>query len=61
MILPQDFKITTEILWRGALMFALMDLPIVAFLAWRTRPGTFRQIKAEYTQQGLVIVAFLYY
>jgi hypothetical protein len=45
MILPSDFKITSEILWRGALIFALMDVVFVTVLAWRIRPARLRQIK----------------
>lgn len=47
MQLPPDVKITTEILWRGALLFALLDLPFVAILTWRIKSNLFTQIKWE--------------
>ena len=40
-----DIKLTTEILWRGTLVFALIDLAFVPLLAWRIRPARFRQLK----------------
>jgi len=32
-VLPDDFKITTEMLWQGALVFALLDVVYVAAVA----------------------------
>jgi hypothetical protein len=45
MIMPPDAKVTSEILWRGALIFALIDVVFVAVLAWLIKPARFRQIK----------------
>lgn len=47
MQLPPDFQITSEILWRGALLFAILDVPFVAILTWRIKPNRFSQIKWE--------------
>ena len=44
-MLPPGFKVTTEILWQGALIFAGIDLFFVPLLVWRIKPETFRQIK----------------
>ncbi len=44
-MLPPDTKLTTEILWRGTLVFALIDLGFVSLLAWRIKPARFRQLK----------------
>jgi hypothetical protein len=35
---PPGFKITTEILWTGALEFAIVDLFFVSLLAWQIKP-----------------------
>jgi hypothetical protein len=43
--LPPDIKVTSEVLWRGTLMFALIDLGFVPLLAWRIKPTRFRQLK----------------
>lgn len=44
-MIPPDFKITTEILYRGALIFAVMDVVFIPILAWRIKPEVFRRIK----------------
>jgi hypothetical protein len=43
--LPPDIRITSEVLWRGALIFALIDAGFVPLLAWRIKPARFRQLK----------------
>lgn len=45
MTLPPDFKVTSHMLWMGALIFALIDAGFVPLLAWRIQPVTFRQVK----------------
>ena len=45
MILPPDLKVTTEILWRGALIFALIDVVYVGVLVWRIKPAELRKLK----------------
>jgi hypothetical protein len=45
MTLPSDIKVTSEILWQGALIFALIDLGFVSLLAWRIKRTRFRQLK----------------
>jgi hypothetical protein len=52
--MPTDIQVTTEILWRGALMFALMDIPFVAVLAWRIKPSRFRQLRWELTTTAAI-------
>jgi hypothetical protein len=47
MDLPQDFRITTELLLQSALVFAILDLILAAILVWRIKPQTFRQLKWE--------------
>ena len=44
-MLPDDFKITTEMLWQGALIFALLDTIYVPVLVWRVKPELFRRVK----------------
>ena len=44
-MLPDDFKITTEMLWQGALIFALLDVVYVPVLVWRVKPESFRRVK----------------
>ena len=44
-MLPDDFKITTEMLWQGVLVFALLDAVYVPLLVWRVKPVRFRQVK----------------
>ena len=45
MTLPPDIKVTSEVLWRGTLIFALIDLGFVPLLAWRIKETRFRQLK----------------
>ena len=49
-----DFKITTELLYQGALIFALMDAVCIPLLVWRVSRETFRRLK-----WNLVIAAAL--
>jgi hypothetical protein len=44
MTLPPDFKLTSEMLWQGALLFAIMDLVLAPLLASLIKPIRFRQI-----------------
>jgi hypothetical protein len=44
-MLPPGFKITTEILWQGALIFAGIDVFFIPILVWRIKPETFRHFK----------------
>lgn len=43
--MPYDFQITTELLYKGALIFALMDAVYVPFLVWRVSEDAFRRMK----------------
>ena len=47
MILPSEAKITTDLLWRGAVLFAGLDIVLVSVLVWRVRPGTLRRLRGE--------------
>jgi hypothetical protein len=49
-----DLKVTTELLYRGTLVFALMDAVYVALLVWRVKEEAFRRLKG-----ALVIAAAL--
>ena len=40
-----DIKITTELLYRAALVFALMDAVYIPLLVWRVREESFRRLK----------------
>jgi hypothetical protein len=40
-----DLKITTELLYKGALVFALIDVVYIPLLVWRVRAETFRRLK----------------
>ena len=43
--MPVDLKITTELLYKGALVFALMDAICIPVLIWRVSEETFRRLK----------------
>jgi len=45
MTLPTDTKVTTEILWQGALIFAFIDVIFVAVLARLIKPARLREMK----------------
>lgn len=49
--MPSDIRITTELLYQGALVFALMDAVYVPLLVWRVKEASFRRLK------GWLIVA----
>lgn len=40
-----EIRITTGLLLQGALFFAVIDVILVAGLAWRIRPAVFRQLR----------------
>jgi hypothetical protein len=44
-MIPPDFRITTDLLWLGAVIFAGIDLVFIPILVWRIKPGTFRRFK----------------
>jgi hypothetical protein len=44
-MLPPGAKITTDVLWMGTLIFAVLDAVFVSILAWRINRGTFRRFK----------------
>lgn len=46
-MIPPDFRVTTDLLWRGALLFALLDVALVSGLRWRLKPAFFRQLQWE--------------
>ncbi len=52
--MDSDIKITTELLYKGALAFALMDAIYVPLLVWRVNPEAFRKLKGS-----LVVAAAL--
>lgn len=43
--MPTDIKITTELLYKGAFVFAFMDVIYISLLIWRVRNETFRRLK----------------
>jgi len=43
--MPTYVKITTELLYKGALIFALMDAVYIPLLIWRISEETFRRMK----------------
>jgi hypothetical protein len=45
MTLPLDYKITSETLWWGAFILAVIDTVFVTIVAWRIKPATFVHIK----------------
>ncbi len=45
--MDSDIKITTEMLYEGALVFALMDAIYIPLLAWRVNPEAFRKLKGS--------------
>jgi hypothetical protein len=43
-MIPQDTKLSSEMVWQAALVFAIVDMSIVLFLVWRIKPSRFRQL-----------------
>lgn len=56
MTIPDDIKVTTEVLWRGALYFALIDIVYVTFLAKIIKPEDLRRMKWRL----LIFMAFFF-
>ena len=56
MLVSDDLKVTTEILWRGALLFAIVDLVYVPFLVKTIKPGDLFRMK-----WSLVIIMALFF
>ena len=44
-MLPEEYQITTSMLYQGALLFALLDALIIPLLVWRVRKNRFRQVR----------------
>ena len=40
-----EIKVTTEVLWRGAILFAIIDVLIVSVLTRYIKPADFQKIK----------------
>lgn len=55
-LFPPDLRITTEILIRGALLFAAIDAVLVPVACWRISAAAFRQMKWD-----LAVVNALFY
>ena len=60
MLLPHDVKVTTEILWRGALIFALIDIVFIIVLTRVIKPEKFRQMKWTLVATMLVFFTALW-
>jgi len=45
MAISPDLKVTTETLWIGALLLAVIDVPFVYFLSRRIKPDAFHDLK----------------
>lgn len=43
--MPPGIKVTSEMLWQGTLIFALIDLGAIPLLVWRIQPSRFRRLK----------------
>ncbi len=43
--MPPDLKLASDIFWRGALLFAIVDLFLIALLLWRIKPAHFDDLK----------------
>ena len=50
-----DIKITTELLYQGALVFALMDAVYISLLVWRMNGESFRRLKWKLIVAAAVI------
>ena len=55
--MPVELKITTEILLKGALFFALVDVVYVPLLVWRVRKETFQRMRWPLA----IVAAFVWY
>jgi len=55
--MPTDIKITTELLYQGALIFVLMDAIYIPLLIWRVSEETFRRLKWSL----VIAAAFVWY
>ena len=53
-MLPAGAKITSEILWWGALILAAIDAGFVSILAWRINLATFRRFKWALTSTSAI-------
>ncbi len=56
MVIPEDLKVTDDVLYRGALLFILIDLVIVTLLVKRIKPDEL--LKMKWT---LVVVMFIFF
>ncbi len=55
--MPTDPKITTDLLYRGALLFAIIDAVYVPLLVWRVSEESFRRLKWWLA----IVAAFVWY
>jgi len=56
MIIPNDIKVTTEILWKGAVSFALIDIVFISILTKLVKPDDLFRLKWKI----VVIMAFFF-
>ncbi len=54
MAAPTELKVTTEMLWKGALILALIDIPFVFFLVRRVKRETFVHLKWTLVTTGAI-------
>ncbi len=43
-MMPPNLQVTSEVFWRSALLFAVVDVLLVSLLAWRGKPALFREL-----------------
>jgi len=53
--MPDDIKITTELLYQAALVFALMDAIFVTLLVWRVKEDSFRALQRSLTLAAALV------
>lgn len=57
MIIPNEIKVTTEILWKGAVFFALIDIVFISILTKLVKPDNLFRMKWKI----VVIMAFFFF
>ncbi len=58
--MPSSEFLTSSLMWRAALVTALIDAPLLALLAWRVSPDLFRRLKWFLTGSAFLVYAVIW-
>ncbi len=58
--MPTSVSLTSSLMWRAALVTALIDVPLLTLLAWRVSPDLFRRLKWPLAGSAFLVYAVIW-